>query len=148
MSEHIYDYVLVGRWRNRDEVKKVLAALREAGKKVYCFIDNSYDGHGISVDMHPDSDPDVMMAATEQLTDWQTNPTFRKIFDTDMEGLRRAKALILLFPAGLAAHMELGVAYGMGKKCYAIGQPEKTETLHLMFDDVFPSAEALLEKLA
>lgn len=147
MSAFKYDYILVGRWRNRDEVKATAAALRDAGKKVYCFIDNAYEGDGIKFDTHPDADPETMIAATEQLADWQTNPTFRKIFETDMEGLRQAEALILQFPAGLAAHMELGVAYGMGKRCYAIGRPEKIETLYLMFDGIFPDTKSLLEKM-
>lgn len=148
MSEHEYDYVIVGRWRNRDNINVIKQALRDAGKKVYCFTDNSYDGDGVKFDTDPKSDPEAMIKTTEVLTDWQTNPTFRKIFEVDMEGLTASKALILVFPSGLAAHMEVGVAYGMGKKCYAIGQPEKPETLYLMFDKIFPDVDQLIKELA
>jgi nucleoside 2-deoxyribosyltransferase len=141
-----YDYIIVGRWRNRDNVNAVRDALRAAGKKVYCFTDNSYDGDGIMFTPHAGADPEAMISATENLADWQTNPTFRKIFEADMAGLRDAEALILVFPSGLAAHMELGVAYGLGKKCYAIGTPEKTETLYLMFDQIFPDVQAFLKQ--
>lgn len=139
-----YDYIIVGRWRNRDKVNEVRDKLRAAGKKVYCFTDNSYDGDGVKFETHAEADPEIMIATTESLTDWQTNPTFRKIFETDMQGLRDAETLVLVFPSGLAAHMELGVAYGLGKKCYGIGKPEKIETLYLMFNQIFPDVEAFL----
>jgi nucleoside 2-deoxyribosyltransferase len=139
-----YDYIVVGRWRNRDNINAVKQALRKSGKSVYCFTDNSYDGHGIKFETHQDADPEAMMSVTENLADWQTNPTFRNIFETDMRGLQEAEALILVFPSGLAAHMELGVAYGLGKKCYGIGELEKTETLYLMFDKLFPDVNSLL----
>jgi hypothetical protein len=142
-----YDYIIVGRWRNRDNIKPVLKALREAGKKVYCFIDNSYDGDGIKFETHDQADPEAMISTTESLKDWQTNPTFRQIYEADMEGLRNSKELILVFPSGLAAHMELGVAYGMGKKCYAIGEPAKTETLYLMFENIFPDVDEFLKAI-
>jgi hypothetical protein len=148
MSTYKYDYVIVGRWRNRDKVNAVKGALRAAGKTVYCFTDNAYDGDGIKFETHDKADPEAMIAATEHLPDWQTNPTFRSIFEADMQGLKDSGALILVFPSGLAAHMELGVAYGMGKKCYGIGQPEKIETLYLMFDKLFPDVDGLIKELA
>jgi hypothetical protein len=145
MSSFKYDFVVVGRWRNRAKVEETLHALREAGKKVYCFIEHEYDGDGIKFETHAEADPEKMVAATESLTDWRANPTFRKIFETDMQGLREAEKLVLVFPAGLSAHMELGVAYGMGRPCYAVGEPEKTEPLYFMFDEIFPEAKSLVE---
>lgn len=141
-----YDYFVAGRWRNRDAIAEVVAALRASGEKGYCFIENSYDGDGVLFSSSVDADPEVMMSQMEALTDWRTNPTFRKMFDEDMNALKVSEALVLVFPAGLAAHMELGAAYGMGKKCYAIGQPEKPETLYLMLDGIFPDTKTLLEQ--
>ncbi|HUC89430.1 MAG TPA: hypothetical protein VMR45_01385 [Patescibacteria group bacterium] len=145
MSGKRYDYIVVGRWRNRDGILPILDKLKSTGKKVYCFLDNEYDGDGIKFETNPDADPETMMAATESLSDWQTNPTFRKIFEADMDGLRQAEALIMVFPSGLAAHMELGAAYGMGKKCFGIGAPDKPETLYLMFDKIYPDVGAFME---
>lgn len=139
-----YDYFVAGRWRNRDAINSIVAKLREAGKKVYCFTDNAYEGDGIKFDPSPDADPEAMISATENLADWQTNPTFRKIFEADMQAQRDAAAFILVFPAGLAAHMELGVAYGLGKPCYAIGDPAKTETLYLTLDEIYSSVDSFL----
>jgi hypothetical protein len=141
-----YDYFIAGKWRNRRQVENVMNALRSEGKKVYCFIENPYDGDGIRFDTKPDADVEPMMSAIENLNDWQTNPTFKKIFENDMEAERTSEAIIVVFPAGFSAHMELGAAYGMGKKCYGIGKPEKAETLYLMFDDIFPTVGDFIEK--
>lgn len=141
-----YDYFIAGRWRNHKTIREVAKELRSAGKTVYCFAENEYDGDGISFKNDPQADGEAMIAATENLKNWQTNPTFQKIFETDMDALRDSKSLILVFPAGLAAHMELGVAYGMGKKCYAIGEPEKPETLYLMIDSIYKTIDEFLDK--
>lgn len=147
MSSYKYDYIVVGRWRNHDKVNEVRDALRAAGKTVYCFTDNEYDSDDIRIETHKDIDADTMMQQLESVEDWRSNPTFRKIFETDMQGLRDAQALMFVFPAGFSVHMELGVAYGMGKPCYAVGKPEKNETLYLMFDKMFADVRALKEEL-
>ena len=64
-----------------------------------------------------------------------------------MAAEREANAFLLVFPAGIAAHVEAGIAYGLGKKCYAIGKLEKTETLYNIFDKIFPDLESFLEWL-
>lgn len=148
MSDFKYDFIVVGRWRNREKVEEALRLLRGTGKSVYCFIEHEYDGDGIKFETHATADPEKMVSATESLTDWQTNPTFRKIFETDMDGLKSSEKLVIVFPAGLSAHMELGVAYGAAKKCYAIGKPGKTEPLYFMLDQIFPDAKTLVEQVA
>lgn len=139
-----YDYFIGGRWRNHEEVQKILDSLRAAGKSVYCFIDNSYLGDGIDLNANDRGNVEKFMAELETTQDWQTNPTFRKIFENDMNGIRDAKETIIVFPAGLSAHMELGAAYGMGKQCYGIGPIEKHETLYLMMDKIYDDAEAFM----
>jgi hypothetical protein len=132
-----YDYFIAGRWRNRQQVENVMNSLRSEGKKVY--------GDGIKFETKPGADVESMMGAIENLNDWQANPTFRKIFENDIAAERNSEAVIVVFPAGFSAHMELGAAYGMGKKCYGIGKPEKAETLYLMFDEIFPTLEDFIE---
>jgi len=65
-----------------------------------------------------------------------------------MKALKDSDALVLVFPAGLSAHMELGAAYGMGKKCYGLGAPEKPETLYKMFDGLFQTTTELVRQFA
>lgn len=148
MSDCKYDFIVVGRWRNRALVEETLRALRTAGKKVYCFIENEYEGDGIKFETHAKADAEKMVSETESLPNWQANQTFRRIYEADMAGMRESESLVIVFPSGLSAHMELGVAFGMGKKCYAVGQPEKAETLYLMFDEIFRGTKSLVEQLA
>lgn len=145
MSKYKYDYFIAGRWRNRKAIEHVLDTVRKAGKSAYCFIENDYDSDGIVIDTAHGSDVESFMKNLETTEDWQTNPTFRQIFENDMNGIRDSREFLLVFPAGLSAHMELGAAYGMDKKCYGIGEPEKYETLYLMMDKLFPDIEAFLE---
>jgi hypothetical protein len=140
-----YDYFVAGRWRNHEAIRKIVDEIRTAGKKAYCFIDNEYDAHGVKFGGAASADAERMMRESEALKDWKSNPTFKEVFETDMQAERDANEFILVFPAGLAAHMEFGAAYGMGKKCYGIGEIEKTETLYLMFDEIYPDVTAFLD---
>ncbi len=142
-----YDFMVIGRWRNHVAIREVVAALRDSGKRVYCFVESEYDANGVKFENNPNADGEAMMANVESLTDWYTNPTYQKVFETDMQAERDSDALVLVFPAGLSAHMELGAAYGMGKKCYAVGAPEKPETLYKMLDTIFPDVASMTEAL-
>lgn len=139
-----YDYFIAGRWRNFKNIKPIVAAVRKTGKSVYCFIENEYDSHGVRNVREP-QDIEALMKDNEALKDWQTNPTFRKIYETDMSALKDSHILMAVFPMGFSAHMELGVAYGMGKPCIGIGVPEKAETLYFMFDQIFPTINDFLK---
>lgn len=85
------------------------------------------------------NDPHAFMAQLEALP--QEHPLVQKIFKVDIEAERDSERFLVVLPAGIAAHIEAGVAYGMGKKCYAIGQLEKLETLYCIFDRIFATLE-------
>lgn len=65
------------------------------------------------------------------------------IFEDDLNGLKSANKLIMVLPAGKSSHIEAGIAYGFGKKCYAIGSYEKTDSLYLIFDRIFADIEEM-----
>jgi len=134
-----YDFFIAGRWRNKDAVKHVLDTVRAAGKTAYCFIENEYKGEAVEFTMA--DNPDAFMKQSEQLP--QDDPLIRKIFKADMTAERESECFLLVLPAGIAGHIEAGVAYGLGKKCYAVGELEKTETLYCIFENVFPDIESL-----
>ena len=69
------------------------------------------------------------------------------LFNNDLEGKKFSKNLLLVFPAGKAAHIESGIAYGLGKKCYAIGEYDATDTLYDIFETIFSSKTELEEFL-
>ncbi len=65
------------------------------------------------------------------------------LFHTDLEGEKNSDNLLLVLPAGKAAHIESGIAYGLGKKCYAIGEYEQTDTLYNIFEEIFDDEDEL-----
>jgi len=141
-----YDFFIAGRWRNKDNIRPVLDAVRASGKTAYCFIENAYEGEKLSFNIDSQADIEASMSASEQMP--QDDPMIHKIFENDIAGERGADNFLLVMPAGIAGHIEAGVAYGMGKKCYAVGKPEKTETLYCIFDKIFPDLAALESWLA
>jgi len=134
-----YEFFIAGRWRNRENIKPILDIVRENGHTAYCFIENEYQGEKISIGA--DNDPDTFMGQSEVMA--QDDPLIRHIFEVDIAAERQADKFLLVLPAGIAAHIEAGIAYGMGKKCYAVGRLEKTETLYCIFEHVFPGAKEL-----
>jgi hypothetical protein len=134
-----YDFFIAGRWRNYPEVKKVLDAVRGADKTAYCFIENLYEGS--KVEFKQDASIESVMQKLESLP--KDDDFIKHIFEKDMQAQRDSERFLLVLPAGISGHVEAGASYGMGKKCYAIGVPEKTETLYGIFDKIFPDMESL-----
>ncbi len=141
-----YDYFVSGRYRDKTLIDEIVTKLRDAGKRVYYFGDNQYEGDGIGMGAGEDTDLDAQMVSFEHTKEWRTNPTIRKMFEADMQGQRDSNEFIIILPAGLSAHTELGVAYGMGQKCYGIGTPEKVESLYLMFSGIYSDVDAFLRE--
>lgn len=138
-----YDFYVAGRWRNKDVVESVVKSVRTAGYSVFSFLENDYTDVLQRLGLSSDA---MKSENTEKLP--LDHPLIRAIFEKDMQGIKDSNNLLLVLPAGIAGHIELGVAYGMGKKCYAIGQPEKTETLYGVLDGIFPDDAALLKSLS
>jgi hypothetical protein len=136
-----YDYFIAGRWRNYAEVKKILDLVREEGKTAYCFIENLYEGS--KVEFSQDDKIGAVMRKLESLP--KDDAFIRQIFENDMQAQRDSENFLLVLPAGISGHIEAGASYGMGKKCYAVGVPEKTETLYQIFDHIFDNAIQLRE---
>ncbi len=134
-----YDFFIVGRWRNYPEVKKALDSVRAHNKVAYCFIENLYKGS--KVEFKQDASIESIMQTLESLP--KDDDFIRHIFENDMQAQRDSDNFLLVLPAGISGHIEAGAAYGMGKKCYALGIPEKTETLYGIFDEIFPDLKSL-----
>ncbi len=78
------------------------------------------------------------------MKDFYNNKYFKEIFDEDLDGLKNAEKVILLLPAGTSAHMEAGIAFGLGKPLILIGEPEKPETLYLVFNERYNNMDEFL----
>src|SRR4029078_8696342 len=99
-----YDFFIAGRWRNINNIKPVLDAVRASGKTAYCFIENEYEGEAVAFKM--DDDPDILIKQTEELP--QDDPFIRKTFALDIAAVSEAENLLLVLPAGIAGHIEAG----------------------------------------
>ncbi|MFZ1484183.1 MAG: hypothetical protein WAS36_04185, partial [Candidatus Saccharimonadales bacterium] len=108
-----YDFFIAGRWRNYNEVQKVLNAVRAHDKTAYCFIENLYEGS--KIEFKHDKSIELIMQKLESLS--KDDDFVKHIFANDMQAQRDSDAFILVLPAGISGHVEAGAAYGMGKKC-------------------------------
>ncbi len=70
-----------------------------------------------------------------------------KVFNEDIKAERESENFLLVLPAGKSGHIEAGIAYGMGKKCYAIGEYDATDSLYNIFEKIFENKEDLTEYL-
>lgn len=131
-----YDYFISSRWRNKENVMTLTHALREQGHSVYCFFEN-----------HPDDNlqPEAYMAQFETLA--IDDQKVKHIFTTDLNGLKSSTHLILLLPAGNSAHIEAGIAFGLGKKCILIGHADKTDSLYHIFSQHYLSIDEFMRSL-
>ena len=136
-----FDYFLATRWRNKDAAQYIANKIREKGMTVYSSSDEDK-----SI-LDPISNPEEAMKTFESMNNWQNIALVRKMFEQDMDGLRNSKKFILLLPAGKSAHMEAGVAYGLGKECILIGEQKETESLYLVFSEYFSTSDDFLRSL-
>lgn len=121
------DFFVAGSWRNREAIDAALAALDAAGATSYSFVRAVYSPSAGSL-AAPGGADDADLDSS----------AVRELFEQDLHSLRTATAFLLVLPAGHAAHVEAGIAYGLGKHCYAIGPVTRSETLYRIFDRMFP----------
>lgn len=140
-----YDFTIVSRWRNKEQVRELVEKIRAKGKTAYSFIEGDGEAYELK-DMEGALPPEEFMQHFEK-RDWQTDSAVREVFEIDLRALKNAKVCILLLPAGKSAHMEAGIAFGLGKKCILIGEQKEAESLYLIFDEVYPTMEAFLANL-
>lgn len=139
-----YDYFVASRYRNKPEVLRLTKGLEEKGKKVYCFMLSDASVKHVG---EISENTEEQMKRYESRENWQKDPAIQEIFESDMQALRESDVLIMLLPAGKSVHIEAGAAYGMGKKCILIGEQKETESLYLIFDEMYPTIEAFLHAL-
>lgn len=131
------DFFVAGSWRNRTAIDETLAAMDAMGATASCFVRAVYPASAALLARPGGADEADLRS-----------PAVREVFDQDLEALQAATAFLLVLPAGRAAHIEAGIAYGLGKRCYAIGPVERSETLYRIFDRMFPDVAGFERWLA
>jgi len=135
------DYTILSKYRNKEKVNYLAGELKKRDKTCYNFADNPADAN------NPDGSPEDQMKGLESVENFYENEHFKFLFKTDYDGLKNADTSIVLLPAGTASHIEAGIAYGLGKKLILIGEPEKPETLYLIFEERYRTVEEFLETI-
>ncbi|WP_043673877.1 hypothetical protein [Clavibacter michiganensis] len=129
-------FFVAGSWRNRQAVEEVVDALDAAGARSYCFVRAAYDAEA-SAFAAPGGADDADI----------DDPGIQRLFEQDLAALRAADRFVLVLPAGAAAHLEAGIAYGWGTPCHAVGTAERTETLHRIFEAMSADPDDLIRHL-
>lgn len=135
------DYTLISRFRNKEICQLLIKKLNEKGKSCYDFCEMPADPN------NPDAHPEDQMKHHESTKDFFNDPYFQHMFERDLEGLKNADKVIMLLPAGISAHMEAGIAYGIGKPLILIGEPEKPESLYLIFNERYGTIDEFLKSV-
>lgn len=137
-----YKFFIAGRTRNKENILKICSIFEELNISHYCFLKNEKSHKEAGLDINDNHLADTFEALGLE------NPSVRTIFEHDIEGEKNSDNFLLVLPAGKSAHIEAGIAYGLGKKCYAIGEYDVTDSLYLIFDKIFKDENELKSFLA
>lgn len=136
--ENRYEFFIAGRTRNQDEILKICDLFDKYKITYYCFLKNegtmnSYGNEAQSVEEKQQEFESLGLKSPEVL----------RIFREDYESEMAAEKFLLVLPAGNSGHIEAGIAYGKGKKCYAVGKYEATDSLYNIFEEIFADRDEL-----
>ena len=139
--ENKYEFFIAGRARNKENTLKICDLFDKYRISYYCFLKNEDNwGYG-----NKNQTPEERQREFESLN--LKSDIVLNLFNSDLEGEKSSKKFLLVLPAGKAAHIEAGIAYGLGKKCYAIGEYDATDTLYNIFEKIFSNERELEEFL-
>ena len=127
-----YDFFIAGRTRNKENILRICDIFDKHNISYYCFLKNDETMNSFGALSQTEEEK---MEVFENLN--LKSETVLKIFEEDLKNERASKNLLLVLPAGKSAHIEAGIAYGLGKKCYAIGEYEATDSLYNIFEYIF-----------
>ena len=109
--ENKYEFFIAGRTRNKENILKICDLFDKYKISYYCFLKNEDNwGYG-----------NKNQTSEERQKEFESldlkSEIVLSLFNNDLEGEKNSKNLLLVLPAGKAAHIESGIAYGLGKKC-------------------------------
>jgi len=140
--EFKYDFFIAGKTRNKDNILKICDIFDKYNVSYYCFLKNDETMNSYGTENQTEEEK---MQVFENLG--LKSDVVLKIFEEDLENEKASKNFLLVLPAGKSGHIEAGIAYGMGKKCYAIGEFDATDSLYNIFEDIFEDESKLDEFL-
>lgn len=136
-----YKFFIAGRARNRENILKICEIFDELKLSYYCFLkEESYSSYG-------NENQDAETKQKEFESYGLKSEKVIEIFNKDMEAEKNSDNFLMVLPAGKSGHIEAGVAYGLEKKCYAIGEFDATDSLYNIFEEIFKDEKELKEYL-
>lgn len=128
-----YQYYIASSSKNKEKIIELTTKLREKGKTVYSFLETN------PLEKHISEEVDVK--------NWRESEINKAIFEKDIKPLKESETLILLLPAGKSGHIEAGIMYGLGRKCILVGEPEETDSLYLIFNEVYANIDEFIKNI-
>ena len=133
-----YEFFIAGKTRNKDNILKICDVFDKYNVSYYCFLKNDEAHNSYGKDANN---------IEEKMNEFESlglkSDIVLNIFNEDMEAEKNSKNFLLVLPAGKSGHIEAGVAYGLGKKCFAIGEYNSTDSLYNIFEEIFSNEEEL-----
>jgi len=133
-----YEFFIAGKTRNKDNILKICDIFDKYNISYYCFLknDDTMNSYG-----NNDQTEEEKMQVFEKLE--LKSDIVLNIFKQDLENEKASKNFLLVLPAGKSGHIEAGIAFGMKKKCYAIGEYDATDSLYNIFENIFENEQEL-----
>lgn len=134
----MYKFFIAGRARNKDYILKICDIFDKEKISYYCFLKNedSYNSYG-----NKNQNIEEKQQEFEKLG--LKSKIVLNIFNEDMNAEKNSENFLLILPAGKSGHIEAGVAYGLGKKCYTLGEYDTTDSLYNIFEKIFKDEKEL-----
>lgn len=130
--ENKYEFFIAGKTRNKDNILKICDIFDKYNISYYCFLKNDETMNSFGEESQSEEEK---MAEFEKLG--LKSDIVLNIFNQDLDNEKACRNFLLVLPAGKSGHIEAGIAYGMGKKCYAIGEFDVTDSLYNIFETIF-----------
>lgn len=137
-----YEFFIAGKTRNKDNILRICDIFDKYNVSYYCFLKNEDTMNSYGEDGQTEEEKMQVFESLGLKSDIVLN-----IFKQDLDNEKACKNLLLVLPAGKSWHIESGIAYGMGKKCYAIGEFDATDSLYNIFETIFENEHQLEEFL-
>lgn len=131
-------FFIASPWRNKDAVERLTGELTKRGYGVYSFLQS---GANLSTGQ---SVTEELKTFGEALENWENDPKIKRVFESELAGLKESDLVVLLQPAGHSSLLEAGIGYGMGKKVVTVGAIERPEVFYLVCEKLYPDVDAFL----
>jgi len=137
-----YEFFIAGKTRNKENILKICDLFDQYNISYYCFLKNDGTMDSFGEKGQNEFEKMEVFESLDLKSDVVLN-----IFHEDLDNEKQSRNLLLVLPAGKSGHMEAGIAYGWGKKCYAIGECDGTDSLYNIFEEIFKNNQELEEFL-